>query len=346
MVSDNIVAARPRTAGEILDDAWRLSFADGPSLLILSGAFLAPAFAAVLVLLARPPEEGPLQRWFLCGGAAALAALSGLGSAACQEFIRRRSESRPASVITCIGAAFRIAPVHVATRAVILSACMLGVFGFVPRASGANAAPALFAAVLGSGYLLLPAAVIWMAAAPSHAVLASMERGKGLLSEIGRTARLDAGKTAVVVLTRVPLLALAFFNLYLLVAIALWAATNLGGFDLALASAALTVRNPVFDLSLAMICWLLLAPYFEVSNFLLYLDTRTRQEGLDLLQRVCAAFPTPGRVGVILVGAFTFLVRRSGEGRRALARGGTRSEGGNRGYPYRRRRSGPISRRH
>jgi hypothetical protein len=306
MVPDSIVAARPRTAGEILDDAWRLSFADAVPLLFLSGALLAPAFAAVLWLLAHPAVDGLVRRWLLCGGVAALASFSGMGSGACQAWIRRRSESRPAGIAACMVAGLRRGSGHVAMRAVVLSGCFVGVFGFVPWLSGANAASASFAALIGSAYLLLPAAVIWMAAAPAHAVLASTERRKGLLSEIGRAARLDPGKTAIVILSRVPLLALACFNLYLLVAISLWAAINLGGFDLTLASASLSLRNPVYDLTLVMACWLMLAPYFEVSNFLLYLDARTRQDGLDLLQRVRRAFPVTGRAGVVLAGVVSF----------------------------------------
>src|SRR5262249_52787154 len=41
--------------------------------------------------------------------------------------------------------------------------------------------------------------------------------------------------------------------------------------------------------------WLLLTPYFEASNFLLHLDTRTRQEGLDLFFRVRRLFPLNGK---------------------------------------------------
>src|SRR5437660_1165946 len=40
------VEVRPRTTGEILDDAWRLYLADAPVLLALSGLFLVPGLAA------------------------------------------------------------------------------------------------------------------------------------------------------------------------------------------------------------------------------------------------------------------------------------------------------------
>jgi hypothetical protein len=306
MASEGVATARPRTAGEILDDAWRSYFADPAPLLLLSGAFLVPAFVAVLLLMARPASESAGQRWLLPAGAAVLATLTGLGSGACQEFLRRRSESRPAGVATCLAAALRNAATHVAVRAVVLGGCLAGVFGFVPALAGGSATAAFFAALLGGGYLLLPAALLWTVAAPAHAALAGEKRGTTLLSEITRAARLDATKAAVVVLSRVPVILLAFFNLHLLVRVGLWAAMNLGGFDVALASAELSVDDPVYDMALAMLSWLLLAPYFEASSFLLYLDARTRQEGLDLLQRVRRVFPATGptatavRVAIVL----------------------------------------------
>jgi hypothetical protein len=300
MASDVIAEARPRTSGEILDDAWRLYFADAPPLLFLSGAFLAPALAGVLFLLAGP-ATAPAGRWLLAAGVAFLAALTGPGSGACQEYFRRRSEGRPPGVRTCLAAALRRAAGHVTIRAAVLGVCLLGAFGIVPWLAGANPVSSSFAALVGAGYLLLPAAVVWSAASPAHAALAGTEGRSGLFAEIGRAARLDAVKSAVVTLSRVPVLALAFFNLHLLVLIGLWAAANLGGFDVVLASAELSLGNPVYDVALAMLCWLLLAPYFEASNFLLYLDARTRQEGLDLLRRVRRAFPATGRTGVALL---------------------------------------------
>jgi hypothetical protein len=297
MASEGVATARPRTAGEILDDAWRSYFADPAPLLLLSGAFLVPAFVAVLLLMGRPTSPSAGQRWLLPAGAAVLATLTGLGSGACQEFLRRRSESRPAGVATCLGAALRNAASHVALRAVVVGVCLAGVFGFVPLLAGASATAALFAALLGGGYLLLPAALFWTVAAPAHAALAGERRGTTLLSEVTRAARLDATKAAVVVLSRAAVMALAFFNLHLLIRIGLWAGMNLGGFDVALASAELSLDDPVYDIALAMLCWLLLAPYFEASSFLLYLDARTRQEGLDLLQRVRHVFPATGRTG-------------------------------------------------
>ena len=45
---DNLAAPRLRTAGEILDDAWRLAIADAPTKLLISTAiFSAPLSAAI-----------------------------------------------------------------------------------------------------------------------------------------------------------------------------------------------------------------------------------------------------------------------------------------------------------
>jgi hypothetical protein len=203
MASDGTAAARPRTTGEILDDAWRLYLADVPALLFLSGTFLAPAFAAFLWILARPSPPGAAGRWLAPAGVAALAALTGLGSGACQEFFRRRSEGRPAGVVGCLAASLRRGPEHVAVRAAVLGGCLLGAFGFVPWLAGGAPVQATFAAVAGGGYLLLPGAVLWAATAPAHAALAGPGRRAGLFREAGRAARLDAAKAMAVILSRV-----------------------------------------------------------------------------------------------------------------------------------------------
>ena len=164
------------------------------------------------------------------------------------------------------------------------------------------------AILLGLGCLVLPGLTIWMACPAVHALIAD---GKGRrfadAKELGREARFDATKTSAVVLTRIPLLAMGIVNAHLLLDGALWAAGNLAGFDVSLLGLSFTIFdsarfNPAYLVSLAMLVWLLLVPYFEASNFLLHLDTRTRQEGLDLFYRVRQAFPAGAarRVGVLL----------------------------------------------
>jgi hypothetical protein len=111
------------------------------------------------------------------------------------------------------------------------------------------------------------------------------------LRELRRDVAAAAGKAAILVLSRLPLLFFLALQLHLLAKALLWAADNLGGFDTALLNVQLALfENPVYTTALFMLCWLLLAPFFEASNFLLHTDVRTRQEGLDLQYRVQRAF--------------------------------------------------------
>jgi hypothetical protein len=282
---------RPRSAGEILDDAWRLALADFPLLFGLAGLSLVPFFAAVLLLLALPGPESWSLRLLSCALAALLGAVTGIGSGACQEVFRRRADGKVATFGVCLRAALRRGLDHAAARAMLLPATLLGL-----------------------GCLILPGITIWMACPAVHALIAD---GKGRrssdLKELGREARFNPVKTSAVVLTRLPLLLIGMLNLHLLGGMALWAAGNLGGFDVALVSFSLTIFdsahfNPAYLVTLGMFVWLLLVPYFEASNFLLHLDTRTRQEGLDLFYRVRQAFPAKAasRAGVAVVFGLLF----------------------------------------
>ncbi len=280
---------RPRSLGEILDDSWRLYQADGSALLLLSSLFLAPAFAALLWLVAGPVPVGLLGRLLWPLVTAVLLCLTGLGSGACQEWLRRRTVGETLSLSGCLAAALRRFVGHLSIRAI-------GIAGIV----------------LGLGCLLLPGLTLWCALAPVHAALAATRTGSLGDVPLGREARFDATKAAGVIFSRVPILLLALVNLILLVQVGLWIAGNCAGLDVALLSiqlSAISPVNPVFLLAATLFCWLLLAPYFEASSFLLYLDTRVRQEGLDLLHRVQRAFATQERriPAAILLGMMVFL---------------------------------------
>ena len=112
---------RPRTTGELLDDAWRLYFADAPMLLLFSGVFLAPAFGALLLAAALPVPADPLLRLLMPLLPLILLVLTGLGSGACQEWFRARSEGKSASFTKCLNAAGRRGLSHTAARAVALT---------------------------------------------------------------------------------------------------------------------------------------------------------------------------------------------------------------------------------
>jgi hypothetical protein len=257
------VEARPRTAGEVLDDAWDLALGDRGALLLLGGLFDVPAAAALLLLLGRPAEGGPL-RPLLPALAALLWPLTGVGSGACQEWFLCRARGQAPGVGRCLIAALRRGHEHAAARAVVLVGVLLGL-----------------------GCLILPGLAIWVSCAPLHPLLALGRAGPWAgLPAVSRQSALDLGKAGVVVLSRVPLLLLASVNLLLLAEGLLWVMGNLGGLDTAYLGVQFGLGNPVYWAVLLLLSWLLLGPYFEASNFLLHVDSRTRHEGLDLLVRV------------------------------------------------------------
>jgi hypothetical protein len=286
------VDIRPRTTGEILDDAWRLALADAPLLLLLSGLFLIPAFTALLVLLAHPVPAG-LAQVVLPAGTGLLLALTGVGSGACQELFRCRAEGKAVRLTACLAAALRHGLEHGAARAFVLAVvfpglvCLLGLF-----LQDEPDHPPLGLLLLGLVVLALPGLLVWSFCTPVHALIAAGKgRSGGLVRELGREAAFDSTKGAVVKLSRLPLLVFVFVNLELLILAGLWVADNLAGFNTALLAVRLSASNPLADLAIFLLGVLLLAPFFEAVNFLLHLDVRTRQEGADLLYRVQRVFP-------------------------------------------------------
>jgi hypothetical protein len=278
-MAEPTIDLRPRSTGEVLDDAWRLALADAPALLALSAVFVVPAFAALLLLLGRPQTAGVGQIVWPAM-TALLIALTGLGSGACQEWFRRSLEGRPPRPLSCVGAALRHGLEHAAARAVVLSSVLAGLV-----------------------LLVMPGLSLWAAAAPVHALIAS-GRGRrgGLLGELAREAAFDPAKAATVTLLRLPLLLVAAVNVHILLLAALWAAEAFAGLETALLSVQLGLfTNPIYTVGLLLLCWLLLTPFFEASNFLLHLDTRTRREGIDLFYRIQRVFPAadaaPAAVG-------------------------------------------------
>lgn len=280
---------RPRTTGEILDDAWRLYLADAPLLLALSGLFAVPAAAALFVVLTRPRPESLLLQLVLPGAAALLLPLTGLGSGACQEVFRRRAAGQPVGLGPCLLGALGRGLDHVAARGLVLAAVFLGL-----------------------GVLIMPGLAIWAGACAVHPIIASRDaRLFGALDGAAREAPRHAGKALAVTLGRLPMLVLAALNLLALTELALWVAGNLGGLDTATAGVLLSLGNPAWLLALLLLAWLLLGPFAEACNFLLHADARARYEGLDLWYRVRQLFPLPDRgraaVGMLTVGVLLAL---------------------------------------
>jgi hypothetical protein len=274
------VEIRPRTTGEILDDAWRLALADAPLLLLFAVLFLIPSFIVVLLLLGQPVPSGMAQ-CVLPAVAAVLLPLTGLASGACQELFRRRAAEQAVSVGGCLAASLRHALEHAAARAVLMCGVGMGMF-----------------------MLLMPGLALWTSSSSIHALIAAGKGRSGtLLREVRRDAAFAPAKAAAIVLCRIPLLMLVAVELHLLGTALLWIADNLGGLDTALLDVEFRFfGNPIYTTALFLLSWLLLTPFFEAGNFLLRTDIRTRQEGLDLQYRVERYFAALVRTTVIVAG--------------------------------------------
>jgi hypothetical protein len=282
------LAIRPRTTGEILDEAWRLALADAPLLLVLSGLFAVPAAVVLLLLWCQPRPEAAWRGLVLPAAAATLLPLTGLGSGACQEALRQRAEGKGPTLRACLRAAWVHGLDHVAARALILTGGLLG-----------------------GGCLLLPGLAVWVGGAAVHPVLAAGEsRLFDALAAARRESQRQPGKAAAVVLSRLPLLVFAVLNLHTVFAGGLWIAERLVGFDLALPGLLLALDNPAYLAALFLLAWLLLAPHAEAANYLLHVDARARYEGLDLWYRVRRHFPTAdrGRGAAVLLACVALLV--------------------------------------
>ncbi len=289
---------RPRTLGEILDDAWRLALADAPLLLLFNTLFLIPAFILVLLLLAQPAPSG-IAQCLPPALAALFLPLTGLASGACQELFRRRTANQPADVRDCLIADLRHGLEHAAARGGLLCLTLPGplllIGSFLPDASPILRFLGFLFGTLLTFLLSLP---LWGASTSLHVLLsAGAGRSGTLLRELRRDVAAAAGKAAVLVLSRLPLWLLLAVQLHVLAKVVLWTADNLGGFDTSLLDMELAfLENPVYTTALFLLSWLLLTPFFESGNFLLHADIRTRQEGLDLQYRVQRAFGNFARI--------------------------------------------------
>ncbi|HEY7152921.1 MAG TPA: DUF4129 domain-containing protein [Gemmataceae bacterium] len=283
---------RPRTTGEVLDDAWRLALADAPSLLLFNTLFLVPTFLVLLLLLAVPVPAGIVQV-ALPAAAAVMLSLTGLASGACQELFRRRIAGGPVIVRDCLMSALRHGLEHAAARAALLSLALLGPLSLV-LALHPSTSPILkvLGFLFGCALTLMVSSPLWTASAALHVLIAEGNARRGVLfRELRRDAASAPMKAAAVVFCRLPLLLILALQLHLLAVSVLWVADNLGGFDTALLGAELSfLSNPLYTTALFLLSWLLLAPFFEAGNFLLHTDIRTRQEGLDLQYRVQRIF--------------------------------------------------------
>jgi hypothetical protein len=321
MAPEGKLEIRPRTTGEILDDAGRLALADAPVLLALSGLFNVPFAIALVALLAWPRPAAILAQLLPPALTALLLPLTGLGSGACQEAFRRRAEGKPVGLGTCLGGVLRRGLDHATARALkvpaLLFAGILGILGFAALWQSSPLAATAALAILG-----LPVVVVLAGSAAVHPILAAKELR--LFEAAGASIRessRQSGKAAALALCRCVLLLMATLNLLALTEAVLWVAGNLAGLDTALVNQLLSLDNPVFMLALLLLAWVLLTPFVEASNYLCHADARARYEGLDLWYRVQQFFPVAekGRAVALALAAGAGLVLA---GRCAAADGG------------------------
>jgi hypothetical protein len=298
------VDIRPRTTGEIFDDAWRLYRADAPLLLGVSSLFVLPAVVTLVLLLVLPKPDVLAARFLLPALAALLIPVSALGSSSCQELFRRRADGRPLGTGVCWHGCQRSLD-HMAARAFVWSLTLLGsafvalpgcvVGGAILSGMGTEGSarlPLIYCSVLLVGFVVSGLAALAGGQA-IQSILAGGERHCfGAWVESLRQTQRQAGKAAAIALSRPILWAIVVLNLHLLVRIGLWIGDDLAGFDLAVASLALSSENYVYVMVLILLAGMLLAPLYEAVNYLLHVDARTRYEGLDLWYRVRRGFPS------------------------------------------------------
>jgi hypothetical protein len=300
MVSREAAAARPRTTVEILDDAWRLFFADPVLLLSVAGLFQLPALTFLLLLLCQPAAAAWWWRVLAPALAAALLLSMGLSAGACQEVFHSWAEGYPVRFGQCLQSSLRRGLYHIGSQALTL----------VP--------PALLSLVCTT---LLTTSVVF--AVPLVFLLAA-GWFFGLAFGLGRQPCFTAGqqrfwrgcrisllasgrhfdRACVVLLVRWLMLLFAILNLHLFWNFALWTAENLAGIDVALLDVLCSLSNFVYLLILLALAWWLLTPFREAVDYLFFVDARTRYEGLDLWHRVEEQFPLrrQAKAGLILVG--------------------------------------------
>jgi len=278
------IEIRPRTSGEIMDDAWRLYLAHAPTLLLLTSLSYVPMAVLVLLLLTTRPPANFMAQFAIPTLTALAVPLTGLGAGACQEAFLK-SQVAPGdgplgiSPIACLKSALRSGLEHITARAVIAALTFLGMI-----------------------LLVLPGLTIWGGSGPLHPILAGKESsrpGSGLFQAFwtaSQESQRQPGKVLALTVGRAFLLVFAVINLHTLALVGVWVGETLAGFDWSVLAAGLSLRqNPTYGVVLVLLAWLLLAPYNEAVNYLFHMDARSRYEGLDLWHRARQHFRLPDK---------------------------------------------------
>jgi hypothetical protein len=280
----DVVEARPRSTTEILDDAWRLYFADPPLLLALSALFVLPALAGLVALLYLPADATLWTSWLLPFVVSLLLPLTGLSIGACQEVYHSWAESYPIQFGDCLKAAGQRGLHHMASQALallpplVILACLVVIPG-----------NARFQTAGVSLVIWVPIAMFGLSRQVSLA--AGQKRFWRALKHSMRATGQHPGRAFLLLILRAVVLAFAVLNLHLFLSFGLWAAENLGGFDVAFLGVLCALGNPAYLLTVVLLAVWLLLPWNEAINYMFFVDARTRYEGLDLWQRVEELFP-------------------------------------------------------
>jgi hypothetical protein len=293
--NDNAIAIRPRTTGEILDDAIRLYQCDALMLLAFSFIFLAPAGISLLLMLCEPRPQVLWLKPIWPLTTAALFSLTGLNSTVCQEIYQRRSQGEPVTLAACFRSLGTIGPGHVALRAVLLvpyafaAGLAVSVTAFAVRDSDSAGSWTVIAGALA---LVLVRVVLGPPLAGAHPALSSNARS--VFTALGASLLGGArqpGKATVLVLVQIVLFAMAVLNLQLFLQFGLDMVSSFVGLETAFVAHVLSLGNPVYVLSLLLLVWVVMNPLAEAVQFLFHADGRARHEGLDLWFRVGRSFP-------------------------------------------------------
>ncbi|HYV35822.1 MAG TPA: hypothetical protein VE988_08980, partial [Gemmataceae bacterium] len=286
MVPREAVEARPRSAVEILDDGWRIYFADPLLLGSLTAFFYLPAVTCLLVLLTQPLPETGSWRILLPALCALLLPLTGLSAGACQEAFHSWSEGYDASFGECLQAACQRVLYHVASQALsLVGPAALITFMVSSHLSVGNRVFGVIVFWLFTSVM----ALFSLTRQPSFA--AGKPRFWRAFRYSFKVSGQSLDKALLLTTMRGTLLLFAVLNLHLFGIFAFWVAEHLGGFDVAYASVVCEIDNAAYTLALILLAWALLSPFSEACNYLLFVDARTRFEGLDLWNRVQDYFP-------------------------------------------------------
>jgi hypothetical protein len=281
MAPGESVEARPRRTVEMIDDAWRIFFAEPWFLLALTVLFYFPAVMLIILLTASSPPETAAGRLLLAALAVFSLLLTGLSAGACQEAFYSWAEGYDVRLGECLKAARSREWYVVASQ----SLALLGPVGMLTSllSPWLPTAPRI---VFGSAFCLFTVLITMAGLTWQPSFAAGKPRFWRALRYGTRAFREDFGRALLLVGLRGLILLFAVVNLHLFATFALWAAEQLAGLDVAYISVLCSLSNGAYSLALILLTWVLLRPFTEATNYLFFMDMRTRFEGLDLWNRV------------------------------------------------------------